>query len=74
MALVGAVGYSHRMKDPDKPPVGAHHFLNVLAHLESLLEARVIAWDATSSAQAQERLDRLTEEVKRVARAIGKVL
>jgi hypothetical protein len=62
------------MEGHDKPPVDARHFLSVLAHLESLLEAEVIAWDAKSSALAQKRLDRLTEEVRRIASAIGKVL
>jgi hypothetical protein len=62
------------MKDHEKPPLDASQFLNRLAHLESLLEARVIAWDAESSATAQKRLDQLTDGVKRIANAIGKNL
>jgi hypothetical protein len=62
------------MKDHERPPLDANQFLNLLAHLESLLEAKVIAWDAESSAAPQKRLDQLTEGVKRIANAIGKDL
>jgi hypothetical protein len=64
---------------PDQPkhpeqPLSASHFVNVLAHLESVAAADLIAWDARSSEEAQHRLDRLTALVKRAATAIGRAL
>lgn len=62
--------------DPAGPtkPLTAKHFVNVLEHLEELLEADIIAWDARSSAQAQRRLDRLTAALMRISHKIGEAL
>ncbi len=56
---------------PAKPPLDAHHFINVLAHLEVILEADLIAWNAQSSKDAEQRLQRLVTFIKRAAHVDG---
>ena len=55
-------------------PMAARHFLNVLEHLDELLEADIIAWDAKSSEQAQRRLDHLTAAIVRISHKLGDAL
>ena len=62
------------MDDKSEQPLSAHHFVSVLAHLEAVLDAELVAWDARTSAEAQHRLDRISAAIKQAAAKVRDAL
>ena len=61
-------------QNPEHPPLSAHHFIGVLAHLQAVLDAELIAWDARTSSDAQQRLDRIAAAIRQAAAKVRDAL
>lgn len=55
-------------------PLAVRHFVDLLAHMEKLVEADLIEWNEQSSVRAQQRLDRLSNAVKIAAKKVVETL
>jgi hypothetical protein len=56
--------------DDDEDVTSLDDFLDLLAEIEAAVDRGAIQWDATSAVSAQERLDRLSAIMRRVASEI----
>ena len=61
-------------QNPEQPPLSARHFISVLAHLQAVLDAELVAWDARTSSDAQQRLDRIAAAIKQATARIRDAL
>lgn len=61
-------------QNPEHQPLNARHFISVLAHLQAVLDAELVAWDARTSAEAQQRLDRIAAAIKQAAAKVRDAL